>query len=548
VKGGFTSVNKRQHLTGAQALIASLQAFQVDTLFGIPGVHTLPIYDVLRETPGIRHILGRHEQGAGFMAEGYARVTGRPGIVSTITGPGVTNATTPMGSAFADSIPLMVISSGPARASVGRNRGELHEVKNQAGIMEALAGWTRCVQHVEEIPGAIQDAMRVMLQGRPRGAYLQIPLDVLREKAYVTLPDEEDLTYTRPQPATADIQAAAHLLREAQFPVIVAGAGVTFSGANTELVQLAERLQAPVILGSKSHDVLSSAHPLAILTTAYITDELDPLLTRADVALVIGSKLGAERTAYGRMKLPRTLIHIDIDASEFGRNYPASLGIVSDARAALEALLPLLPEEAPARPELPALLDEARAAVVAHTRAYFGEGVCFLPAIREALPHDAIVVADMTMLGYASTVSLPIYEPRTFIHPNEYCTIGCGLPLALGAKVAAPKQPVIALCGDAGFLLNIAEMATAVQEQIPVIAVVFNDSTFTAVKTEQRAAYDRRYIATDVIEPDYVALAQAFRAYGTRVSTPEALRDALREALTLNCPTVIEVQLPPKQW
>lgn len=539
-------MSKKQHLTGAQATIATLRAFGVETIFGIPGVHTLPLYDAMLDEPDLRHVLARHEQGAGFMAEGYARITGRPGVVSTITGPGVTNITTPAASAYADSLPLLVISSSLPLSSMKYRRGELHELKNQLGVMEAVAGWTHAVEHVEEIPGALYEAFRVMLQGRPRGAYLQIPLDLFNEQAEVEIPSPVPVEPLRP--SEESIAAAAQLLRNAQRPLIIAGAGVTSSGANTVLAELADLLQAPVLLGSKSHDVLPSDHPLTLAITGFIASQFDTLISSSDAVLVVGSKLGAERTDDGHLKLPDKLIHIDIDPTEIGREYPVAVPMVADARVALQSILDVLRDVPHDRPSRAEEIAEIRATLRTRVLRSFGEGVALLDGVREALPRDGIVVADMTMLGYASAQYLPMYEPHTYIHPSELCTIGCGLPLAIGAKVAAPEKPVVALCGDGGFLLNVGELATAVQEQIPVIIVIFNDATYTAVKNSQRRNFNKRYIATDLRAPDYVALAHAFGARGMQVEGTEALRDAISTAMEHTGPTVITVPLPPKQW
>jgi thiamine pyrophosphate-dependent acetolactate synthase large subunit-like protein len=540
-------VTEKFHLTGAQAIVATLRSYGVETIFGIPGVHTLPIYDVIRGESGLRHILARHEQGAGFMAEGYARASGRPGVVCTITGPGVTNVATPVASAYADSVPLFVISSGLPRASKGRARGELHELKDQHGVMEALAGWTRVVEYVEEIPEAIRDAWRIMLSGRPRGAYLQVPLDLLEESAEVEIPALPEAA--PPRPDGEKIILATRLLHEAHRPLIVAGAGVTAAGANALLAELAELLQAPVLLGSKSHDVLPTDNPLVIASGGHVPSELRALMARCDATLVVGSKLGAERTGDEHLALPAPLIRIDIDPSEIERSYPASVGIVSDARLALAALLKALRDLSHTAEYGSAVIIEEVAQVNAvlssRTRRVFGESVALLNAVREGLPRDGSVIADMTMLGYASEQYFPVYEPRTYIHPSELCTIGCGLPLALGAKVAAPERPVVALCGDGGFLLNTGELATAAQERIPVVIVLFNDSTYTAVKSSQRRRFNERYIATDLLAPDYVALAQAFHLNAMRAETPAALRDAIQSALAATTATLIEVPLPP---
>ncbi|HEX6485058.1 MAG TPA: thiamine pyrophosphate-binding protein [Ktedonobacteraceae bacterium] len=556
-------MKNKQHLTGAQAVIATLRAYNVDTIFGIPGVHTLPLYDAICQDPGLRHILARHEQGAGFMADGYARISGRPGVVCTITGPGVTNVTTPVADAYADSIPLLVISTSLPRASKGHFRGELHGLKNQSGMMEALTGWTRAVEYVEEIPTALQDAFRIMRSGRPRGAYLEIPLDLLETQAEVEIPSPTLTSDELPRPSEASIMTAARLLGESHHPLIIAGAGVTFAQANEQLARLAELLQAPVLLGGKSHDVLPSDNPLVIPTRGYVSKELHSLIESSDAVLVVGSKLGAQRTNItvlegGKLRTLRTndlglplspqLIHVDIDPAEIGYNYPARVGIAADARLALEALLAALskyPRHATSRTDE---IGQIRQALRNRTRRTYGEAVSLLDGLRDGLPRNGIVVADMTMLGYASSQYLPVYEPRTFIHPSELCAIGCGLPLALGAQIAGPDRPVVALCGDGGFLLNVGELATAVQEQLPVITVIFNDATYTAVKSDQHRRFDSRYIATDLIAPDYVAMAQSFQATGIRAEGPDALRDAISTAIHNEGPTVIEVPLPGRQW
>ncbi|GCE14426.1 thiamine pyrophosphate-binding protein [Tengunoibacter tsumagoiensis] len=539
-------MKNRQQLTGAQTLVAMLRAHRVDTIFGIPGVHTLPIYDALRNEPDIRHILARHEQGAGFMAEGYARATGRPGVVCTITGPGVTNVATPMASAYADSVPLLVISSSLSRSSLTHAPGELHEVKHQFGVMEALAGWSRIIQHVEEIPEALNEAFQIMHSGRPRGAYLQLPIDILSERAEVELLEPEPAQLL--QPAEDVLQQAFHLLTQAQRPVIIAGAGVTAARGNRQLQQLAEQLQAPVILGSKSHDVLPTQHPLVLTTSDNFPTELQDFLRQSDLALVIGSKLGAERTASCTLPLPETLIHIDIDASVIGHNYPATLGIVADARLTMEALLCKVAMRQHQATNQSTEIKQVRTALAQATRQIHGESFTMLEGLQAGLPQESIVVADMTLLSYASAQYLPVTEPRTFIHPAEFCTIGCGLPLALGARVGVPDRPVIALCGDGGFLLNASELATAAQEQIPVVIVIFNDATFATVKKEQQKSFGARYIATDLLAPDYVALARAFHIESLRVNTPEALRIAVCEAAQRTTATVIEAVLPARHW
>ena len=536
------------HLTGAQATIATLRVHDVDTIFGIPGNHTLPLYDAIYSEAGIRHVLARHEQGVGFMAEGYARVSGRPGIACTITGPGATNIATPVAEAYADSIPLLVISSSMPLRWHERSWGGLHETKNQFASIEALAGWSRAVAGVEEIPSALHEAFRYLRYGRPRAAYLEIPYDLLSVSADIELPEAASLESSQ-FPSETEIGQAAALLHAAQRPLIVAGAGVTAAGANEELARLAELLSAPVLLGAKSHDVLPTDFPLALTSTGYdLVPELLELVTSSDAVLVVGSKLGSKRSGEGALPLPTPLVQIDIDPTEIGRHYPTTVSIVADARPALAALIQQVQEDQPVRASRIAEIASARSALRTYTEQYLGEAVTLLDTLRAALPSDTVVVADMTMLGYASARSFPVYEPRTFIHPFEYCSIGCGFPLALGAKVAQPKRPVVALCGDGGFLLNAAEIATAVQEQIDVIIIVFNDNAFTAVKKTQHQIYTDRYIATDLRNPDFVMLAQSFGAHGVKAKSPAELQEAIKHALQTGGTTLIEVPLPPWPW
>ncbi|HZR40083.1 MAG TPA: thiamine pyrophosphate-binding protein [Ktedonobacteraceae bacterium] len=535
------------YLNGAQATIATLRAYHVDTIFGIPGAHTLPLYDALSQEPGLHHILARHEQGAGFMADGYARATGHVGVVCTITGPGVTNVATPVANAYADSVPLLLISSSLPRASQRRALGELHEVKDQLGTMASLSGWSRCVTGVEEIPDALHEAFRVLQSGRPRAAYLQIPYDLFESHADVQILPMR--TSGPIPPSQASLAAAERLLRHAQRPLIIAGNGVTAAGAHQQLARLAQRLQAPVLLGSKSHDVLPSDHPLTLTSTGYdLIPELLSLVSASDVVLVVGSKLGAERTGAGRLPLSSTLIHIDIEPDEIGRAYPATVAMVADASLALERLLEGVHDLPQDRPTRAAEVAAVRAALRQYTRHALGDAVLLLDAIREAVPHEGVIVADMTMLGYASARYLPVYQPRTFIHPVEFCAIGCALPMALGARIGRPDRPVIALCGDGGFLLNVAELATAVQEQIHIVIIVFNDQAYTAVKKVQHQRFSARYIATDLAGPDYVALAHAFGIKGMRVDDPDHLHTAVSEAVQHQGTTLIEVPLPPWHW
>lgn len=531
-------------MNGARAVIATLERHGVDTVFGIPGVHTLPLYDELRDS-GIRHVLARHEQGAGYMAYGYARATGRVGVALVISGPGVTNIATPMANAYSDSVPVLTIATTLPRDHDGRERGALHELKDQYGSMSALVGWARRVSGASEPPGAVAEAFAALTARRPRGAYLEIPLDLLTEP--VPGGAAEPLPVSRPVPAAETVREAAALLDGATRPLIIAGSGAT--DAADSLRALAERLGAPVLLGPGSKGVLPDGHPLALATrVSVVPDALRELIDGCDVALIVGTKLGDERTAAGSMPLPPVRIRVDLDPAEIDRRRPVDVGVHADAGAFLDALLDAC--DGPGgtlrddRAQWAAkAVAAAKAAMVEYARTDFEVPTEYLEAIRAALPPDGVTVADMTMLGYASAELYPVDRPRTYIHPYELCSIGCGLPIALGARVGSGDRPVVALCGDGGILQTIGELATATQENVPVTVIVFNDRTYSAVHQQQRRAYDGRVIATELQAPDYIGLAASFGLHAARAESPDSLQAALSAASARPSATLIEVPI-----
>jgi acetolactate synthase-1/2/3 large subunit len=526
-------------MTGAQAVVATLREHGVNVVFGIPGVHTLPLYDAMYDQPALRHVLARHEQGAGYMGYGYAHATGQPGVVCTITGPGVTNAVTAAANAYADSTPVLFLSSGPARTGAGQSTGALHELKNQLGLMREVVGWSHAVTCVDEIPQALCHAFENFRSQRPRAAYLELPFDLLEAKCDLEIPTPRSIP--RLAPDESSVHAAVQLLRRSESPLIIAGAGVTAAGANEQLMRLAELLNTPVLLGAKSRDVLPTDHPLVIATSGYaMSDALLDLIGRSDAVLVVGSKLGEERTNGRRLPLPANLVHIDIDPYEVGRRYPATVGISADARLTLEALLSVPIADLGERRGREQEIAAVRAAQRRLLQETIPGPMRLLDAVRESLPTDAVVVADMTQVGYASARYLPVREPRTFIHPSEFCAIGCGLPIGIGAKVGVPDRPVLILAGDGGVVLNVSELAVAAQEQIDVTLVVVNDGAYTAVKKEQGQRY-RRYLATDVRGPDFVSLARAYGVHGVRVSEADELSGAITTAITHRGTTLIEI-------
>ena len=530
-----------QRMTGGQAVVRALEAHGVEVAFGIPGVHTLAIYDALVDS-GIGHVLGRHEQGVGFMADGYARASGKPGVALIITGPGVTNVATAVGEAYTESTPLLVIASAEERRWLRRMAGNYHDITDQIGVMRPITGYAAEATAAEQIPGLVGEAFRSMAAGRSRPAYVEIPRDLLEQETAFDLPPA--LPVAKPGPAADAIAEAVAAIAAASRVVIYAGGGAVGSGAAAGLVALAERLGAPVVTSQLGKGAIPEDHPLSLGNLWERDNAVGDLLAAADLALVFGSKLGVAETESMAMPLPRTLIRVDIDPAEVGRHYPPTQTIVADARHTAEALAAAL-ETAGIAKQGWTTEEVARAKAAALAGSWGAENAPYLEALRRAIPRDGILVGDTTMMTYLAARRYPVYAPRTWLVPTGYLTLGFALPAALGAKVAKPETPVVAMVGDGGFQFTMHELATAVQFRLPVPIVIFNDSTYTAVKMDQAMKYDRRYLGVDLVNPDFLQLAAAYGMPATRAASPEALEAAVAAALGRDLPTIIDV---PISW
>ena len=525
------------HLTGGEAVVRSLEAHQVDTVFGIPGTHNLAIYEALRQTDSIRHILARHEQGAAFMADGYARASGQVGVCLSTTGPAALNTLASLGTAYSDSSPVLCIASQIPAEGIGLDKGFLHECRDQLASFAPVTKWRARADTVDTIPALMREAFAQMLNGRPRPTALEIPCD--------TLDDSADLTITaaasahRLAPDSEQIEQAARLLRAARQPVIWAGGGAIGSNAGDELRQLAERLQAPVFATVLGKGVLPEDHPLAA-GNALLHPASRAFLAECDLMLAVGTRFTEEETDRWALRMPDSLIHIDIDPEEIDRNYPATVGIVADARAALQQISARLHDVRRQQSDQAAGIADLRQRIWRYCQARAPEGVELVHTLRTALPRDAIIVSDLTVAAYWCRRLLDIYEPRTFIYPWGFCTLGFGLPAAIGAKVARPERPVVVLCGDGGFMFNCQELAAAVQYDLPLVVIVFNDSAYGVLRPQQEVRYGGAH-EVDVVNPDFVALAGAFGVDGCRVDSIEQLGPTVAKAIEADRTTLIEL-------
>ena len=525
------------HMTGGEAVVRSLAAHNVDTVFGIPGTHNLGIYDALRAMGGIRHILARHEQGAAFMADGYARASGEVGVCISTTGPAALNTLASLGTAFSDSSPVLCIASQIPAEGIGLDKGYLHECQDQLGSFAPVTKWRARADTVESIPGVMREAFAQMLSGRPRPTAVEIPCDTLDESEEVTMP--APAAVDRPAPDPEQVERAARLLRAARRPVIWAGGGVISSSAGAEVRRLAERLQAPIFTTVLGKGAVADDHPLAAGATI-LHPAARAFLAESDLMLAVGTRFTEEETDRWGLCLPDSLIHIDIDSDEIDRNYPATVGVVGDARAALQLINTQLQDLRRQENGSAAGIAKLRQKIWRYCQARAPEGVELVQTLRKALPRDTIIVSDLTVAAYWCRRLLDIYEPRTNIYPWGFCTLGFGLPAAIGAKVARPDRPVVVLCGDGGFLFNCQELAVAAQFDVPIVALVFNDSAYGVLKPQQMARYGQAH-AVDLVNPDFVALAGAFGVDGCRVTSIEQLGPAVAKAIEADRSALIEL-------
>lgn len=527
--------------TGGEALVQALLSHGIDTIFGLPGVQNDHFYNAVYDAGGqIRSIHTRHEQGAAYMALGYALASGKTGVYAVVPGPGFLNTTAALATAYATNAPVLCLAGQIHTDQIGRDYGLLHEIPDQLVVMRSLTKWARRAECPAELPRLLAMALSEMRSNRPRPVGLEIPLNVYAGKAEMDgapLP----LTVRRPAVDTDTVEEATRLLGEARNPLIFVGGGAMDAGE--EVRALSEALQAPVIASGRGRGILSSRHPFS---HTYAAGE--PLWEQADLAIAIGTRLTKPLIQWKRPD-HLSLIRIDIAPQESGFLAPAAVTIAADSKDALRALLPRLPRYNRQRPSRKAEM------LALHKKTEelfdsFQPQIDYIRAIREALPDDGIFVDELTQVGYASNMAMPVYQPRTFLTPNYQGTLGWGFPTALGAKVAAPTRSVLSIAGDGGFLYCATELATAVQHGINTVSVVFNDGAYGNVRRMQKELYDGRVISSDLVNPDFVAFVESFGAIGLRVHTANSLRDALTDAFAADLPVVIEVPVEemPGPW
>lgn len=521
-----------------------LAANGIDTVFGIPGVHNLALYRGLDRRRDVRHVLTRHEQGAAFAADGYARMTGRTAAAFVISGPGVTNALTAVAQARSDSVPLIIVASTPVAASLGRGWGLLHELKDQHGVMGAVLDLTCTAHSAEETQTFLRRVFEEYAAGRTRPAYLGVPLDLLAEDT--TLPVEvfaaqaRSLAAARPQASAEQVRHVAGLLSAAARPMVIAGGGAR--GAASALRRLVERLDAYLVTTAAGKGILPERHP-ADLGCSLPYAPTQRLISEADVVLAVGTGL-SETDIYtaDRQAIRGRLVRVDI-RDLVDERHPAVESVCSDAAPFIGALAAVLAERESAGSGWRSAAGAAsvhRATMDAGLDAPSRVLASGLAAIRAALPADAVVFSDMTQIAYLGNYAFPMDIPGAWHHPSGYGTLGFAMPAALGAKIAAPQRPVLALHGDYGLQFTIQELGTAVEAGVSLPIVVWNNSALGQIRDDMVAS-GIAPIGVIARNPDFVSLAEAWGARGVRVGDGAALTAAVQAALQYAGPTLIEV-------
>lgn len=521
-------------MTTGEIIAQSLIANGVDTVFGIPGAHMYDFNDALARVPEkLRFIHTRHEQGAGYMAYGYAKSTGRVGAYTVVPGPGLLNSGAALCTAYGANAPVLCITGNIMSHLIGQGRGQLHELPDHLGTLRGLTKWAERINHPTEAARTMDAAFVQMLSGRQRPVGIEAPWDVFGMAADVDAPVAAAPT-PAPRPDADAVAQAAAMIRAARNPLIMLGSGAI--GAQAEVAALARLIQAPVTAHRSGKGILPEDDPLSLLPPAAWQYWQD-----CDLLIGVGSRLELQYFRWRWMPRGLKVMRIDIDPTEMVRLKP-DLGMVTDSAQGLRALVAAL-QDMPARPsraaELARLRDDATLALSA-----VQPQECYLRVIREVLPRDGFFVEEVSQVGFTARMAFPVYAPRQYVTCGYQDNLGFGFNTALGVKIGNPDKAVVSVSGDGGFMFGVQELATAKQFNIAVVAIVFNNAAYGNVRRDQQTVYGNRLLGADLENPDFVALAQSFGVKAMRAHDADGLRAALTEALALNAPVVIEVPVP----
>ena len=535
-------------MTGGQAFVESLKAQGVDTIFGIISIHTLDLFDSLfHQQDQIRFIGGRMELGCGFMADGYSRATGKPGVLLTSTGPGAADSIGALGEAYFSSSSVLEITTNVEQEFIGSGRLATHETKDQPRMFEAVTDWNVMINQVESIPDHVVEAFQRFQTKRPRPIELEIATDLLGAEADVEVlgPREPEI----PQGDPALVERTLEMLLKAKRPVMVVGEEVQSQGGTAEIIELAEKLGAPVVTCDGAKGAFPENHPLslgqAMGKRIWGENPVQDWLGTCDFALVLGSILPYRSTVGVGLKLPANMAHVLLDGDSIGKNYPATVALEANSRAVVRQLLDGIGSRDVTKGEdFRSEAASMKQEIYTRLKDTWGNELRTFEAIRGVLPEDTIFSLDPTVPASRAIRCLNINHPRTFMYPHGWAGLGFAFPAAMGAKLGRPQSPVVCVTGDGGFQYNLQELATAAQYGISPIILMFNDNAWGVLKDYQKQMFDGRYMATELVNPDFVKLVESYGFEGVKVSTVAELTRALEDAHPANTVRLIEAQIP----
>ena len=536
-------------LTGGQTVIESLKAQGVDTVFGIISIHNLDLFDSLfGSQDSMQFIGGRLELGCGFMADGYARATGKPGVLFTSTGPGAADSVGAIGEAYFSGSPILEITTNVEQEFLGSGKLATHETKNQLGMFEAVTDWNASIPQVESIPDNITEAFDRFQTRRPRPIELEIPTDLLGSEA-----DVEMLTARQPDIPKGDpnqVEKALQMLLKAKRPAILVGEEVQQLGGTQQIVELAEKLGAAVVTsdGAKGAFPEDHAQSLGQIMGKRIWGEnpVQDWLGTCDLVVVLGSILPQRSTSGIGLQLPKEMVHVLLDGEAIGKNYPVTVPIVANSQAVVQQWLGAIGDQDVHKGKA---FQEDISAIRSNMRERledtWSNELRVYETVREVTPRNTIFSLDPAVAASRATRCLEIYEPRTYMHPHGWLGLGFAFPAAVGAKVGKPDSPVVCVTGDGGFQYNFQELATCAQYGIHPVVLMFNDNAWGVLKGFQGDRFgENRRFATELVNPDFVKIFESYGFEGTKVNTVKELGKALENAIASGKTHLVEVQTP----